>query len=192
MIQEIAKKIVKTCMNAGIINEDPEVYVYGSELVISSFLGIFLSLLSGLLFGNFLETLLFLILFILLRRYTGGYHAQTHFNCILGTNLLSVLLNIIIHMRFSIKNILFLAILNGIIIFFLCPIPNRLIHSIHPKSYYKVQSIKFVIAYLLIAIISLYHLPSFTLTLSHVINTVSLLIILEVIKNEKIKNNTLG
>lgn len=189
MIQKIAMKIVKICWNEGIVHDDLDVYIYGSELVISSFLGILLSLLSGVILGNFFDTVLFLFLFILLRRYTGGYHASSHFNCIFGTSLLSILLNILIYIQFPIKVTLLLAILNGIIIIFLCPINNQFIHSIHSNRYYKSQSTKLLTIYLLLASISSYYLPNFSLTLSYIIITVSLLMILEVIKNEKNENN---
>lgn len=188
----MAKRLVTICWKAGVINDDLDVYTYGCELVISSFLGILLSLLSGLFLSNFFETTVFLILFIILRRYTGGFHANSHFNCILGTSLLSIILNMLINICIPIKTSLIIASINGIIIMFLCPVNNQFVHSIHPKSYYKTQSAKLIMLCLLVASISLAHFPHLTLTLSYVISTVSLLMILEVIKMKKLQTTILS
>lgn len=58
-----------------------EVYKYGIEITISSFLNFFLIFILSLLSGDLINGLIFLIIFITVRKYCGGYHATTYFRC---------------------------------------------------------------------------------------------------------------
>lgn len=63
--------------------EDIEIYAYGLEVLISSFLSIFSVIIISLFLRMFSGTLIFLTSFIALRIFTGGYHASTHVKCFL-------------------------------------------------------------------------------------------------------------
>lgn len=56
-------------------------YRYGIELVISTFIGIVLILLCGLVFDMFWMTVLYYAIFFTIRRFAGGYHANTYMGC---------------------------------------------------------------------------------------------------------------
>ncbi len=58
-----------------------EVYVYGTELVLSFIITTALVLIAGLVIGEVMNSMIFLAVFILLRRFTGGYHANTYLKC---------------------------------------------------------------------------------------------------------------
>lgn len=54
-----------------------EIYVYGIELLISSFISTTVILLIGISTNTFFESVIFLISFSVIRVYTGGYHSMT-------------------------------------------------------------------------------------------------------------------
>ncbi len=58
-----------------------EIYIYGIELLISSFISTSVILLIGLLTKTFFESVIFLISFSAIRVYTGGYHSMTYLRC---------------------------------------------------------------------------------------------------------------
>ena len=86
MEHRLAQRLSDYFVDESIISqEDYEIYVYGSELLISFTISTVFIALLGLVFNRLVETLLFLTIFIVLRRYTGGYHAPSHFKCKLTT-----------------------------------------------------------------------------------------------------------
>lgn len=62
------------------------VYVYGTELLLSTTLAAFSILLVSLLAGELFSGILFTIIFVSLRVFVGGFHASTYRNCFLLTN----------------------------------------------------------------------------------------------------------
>lgn len=82
MIRLLSSKLADFLCDNNIIPEDEkDIYVYGNELLISSFVGIFLICVAGVILGEFLNTLAFLLVFIINRQFSGGYHANTFFKC---------------------------------------------------------------------------------------------------------------
>lgn len=82
MINYISKMITNFFLQQESISEDEkEIYQYGVEITISSILNILLVLLLSMLFRSLLSGIVFLMCFIYVRRYTGGYHAETYFRC---------------------------------------------------------------------------------------------------------------
>lgn len=57
------------------------VYIYGTELFLSSLLGVILVMTASVLTGNVLNGILFLLSFIFLRLFTGGLHCNSYFLC---------------------------------------------------------------------------------------------------------------
>lgn len=68
--------------------EKINVYTYGFELLISTVLNILGILLISLITGTMAGAAFFCIAFIPLRLAAGGYHANHHWTCILGFNLI--------------------------------------------------------------------------------------------------------
>lgn len=66
----------------GIISkEHEEIYVYGFELILSFMSSVTIVLFLGAIIHKIIETLIFLTLFIVIRRFTGGFHAETYLKC---------------------------------------------------------------------------------------------------------------
>lgn len=95
MITSLAQYITGILLKNKIIkNEYLDIYIYGFEVIISGTLSLFIGLTLGLIFSQFLECMVFLVVFVVLRRYTGGYHAETYLKCntIFAVNILIVMI----------------------------------------------------------------------------------------------------
>lgn len=68
------------------------VYVYGLELLISDIIGINCIILISTLYGQSTMWFPYLLGFVPLRIFGGGYHAKSHFACILSFSLTFLLL----------------------------------------------------------------------------------------------------
>ncbi len=66
--------------NKELLNER-EIYKYGIEIIISSFLNILIVLICGLFFKMLFESILYFLVFAVMRCFCGGYHANTYFKC---------------------------------------------------------------------------------------------------------------
>ncbi|MCD7840625.1 MAG: accessory gene regulator B family protein, partial [Erysipelotrichaceae bacterium] len=95
MITSMAHYIAVFLLKNDVINkENLNIYIYGFELMISSGINIVTTIVLGVLFSKLTECLVFLISFILLRKYCGGYHANSYLKCntIFTTNIIIVVL----------------------------------------------------------------------------------------------------
>ncbi len=61
--------------------EDYEIYQYGCEVILSALIDILLVAGCGLLFHMVGKAFLFYAIFLILRRYCGGFHAETYLVC---------------------------------------------------------------------------------------------------------------
>lgn len=89
MIHGLANKMASVFVVHGESSEEnKDIYVYACEAIISAIVNVFVALLISLMFGRVVEGFIFISTFALLRSYTGGYHAETHLNCIIMFNVL--------------------------------------------------------------------------------------------------------
>ena len=97
MEHKAATRICDYMARNGVIRDDLlEVYVYGVELVLSFFTSSVLILCTGILLRRITHTIIFLTAFFLVRRFTGGYHANTYLICkifTVGTYIVVMLLS---------------------------------------------------------------------------------------------------
>lgn len=84
MIHNLAKRMASVFVLYGESSEeDADIYTYACEAVLAVLANIIICLIIAFIFGRVTEGIIFIFAFILLRRYAGGHHAKTHFNCIL-------------------------------------------------------------------------------------------------------------
>lgn len=114
------------CKNGVITKEHEVIYTYGLELIISFISTSIIILILGLICNRLLQSIFFISIFVFLRRFTGGYHADTHLKCKLCTigifliNLLFVeLLNI------TLITFVIFSLFSLIIILIFAPIENK-------------------------------------------------------------------
>ncbi len=110
----------------------PDIYTYGIELTISSFIGTLLVFLMGIFTHNLIESVLFMIALTSVRVFSGGYHANTYLKCNAITVLtaaFSLAVKQVICSLLSVSAVLFLIIgitlLLLVTVFVFCPIENK-------------------------------------------------------------------
>lgn len=127
MIHNQALRLATWLVKKELVDEKShEVYAYGFELIISAFINILLIAIISILTRCYYDWLLFLIAFIPLRTTTGGYHANSHFKCIIiGTMVYTALLFLSrLQINWSII-ILVISVLSLILVLALSPIEAR-------------------------------------------------------------------
>lgn len=84
MFTRIIQKTVSYWVSEKLISDyDRDIYEYGFELILSSFINIVVILISGILVGRLPESIVLLVVVIPLQSCGGGYHAKTHLRCFL-------------------------------------------------------------------------------------------------------------
>lgn len=115
-----------------------DIYVYGSELFLSTFLGVLSIILISGLSGHFFSGFIFLLIFISIRLFSGGFHASTYLRCFILSNLsyfVAFLISCLLLKVPSVCGFLLLA-LSDFVIFAFSPIRNDK-HPLSEKTYSK-------------------------------------------------------
>lgn len=86
MYKKIALKASHTLIRLNIVKKSEiDVYTYGFELLISTFMSVTVILFLSIFFNAFKDTCYFLIGFIVTRLICGGFHAKKNLTCFLTT-----------------------------------------------------------------------------------------------------------
>ena len=123
MTHEMAYNIsLFLCQKDMIEKEDTQIYTYGFEIFIDSFIETMIIFLIGILGGFIIETLFFISAFTVLRSYTGGYHASTKIACICITTLVYVM-NMVLstYMSNYVYVYIFVGVVGALLIFIYAP-----------------------------------------------------------------------
>lgn len=108
-----------------------DIYVYGFELLISTFLSAGSILVFSIIFSRFVYGCTFLLIYIFFRMVCGGYHAKTYIRCYWSSLAIFLAVVYIAHLVHN-KWILFgMAFFYSIVIAMWAPIAN----DKHPLSY---------------------------------------------------------
>ena len=114
------------CKNQIIDQDEYDIYVYGSELVISFLISLTLIFIIGLITNTLSQAIAFLTVFISLRRFTGGYHALTHFKCkIIMVTIYITVIVLANNVNLSMFYFPIAWVIGTVLILFLCPIENE-------------------------------------------------------------------
>ena len=126
MEHKLALLVCNRLLKKGVITEElKDVYVYGFDLLFSFLISTTIVLTIGIFSRQFIPTIFFMITFILVRRYTGGYHANTYLKCQICTvsfYVLSLLLSIFLNI--PIWSFLILGVVGILVISLFGPIEN--------------------------------------------------------------------
>ena len=108
-----------------ILQSELEIYIYGYETIISSFVDLLIALTVGLIRRKIVVMLIFFAMFVSVRLYTGGYHAKTFTGC--KTVFITICLLISLLSELSLPPVLCILILLLFIITgcFIAPIENH-------------------------------------------------------------------
>jgi accessory gene regulator B len=83
MIHGLANRVAYVFLRRGVIQpQNHDIYTYALETILSETVNVLVCLMISLLFGRPLEGIVFTVTFAMLRKFTGGHHAQSHWQCI--------------------------------------------------------------------------------------------------------------
>lgn len=162
MIHTLSGYISSFFINKKIITEsEKKVYEYCFELLIAEFINIITIFIIMIISRQYLSILLFLVSFLPLRKWAGGYHADTHFHC---TFILFITLSILVvltqYIPGSVKCILQLinAVISLIVVCYLAPVDNsnKPINEVQKSRYRNISIIISLILSSIIGILSFY------------------------------------
>lgn len=129
MISRISKKLaIKIYKNDYKNLGDLEIYEYGLELILSSIVNMLLIITLSACTGLAKEMLLFLVFFGILRISAGGYHAPTHFKCLLQYMIISfsfiAIAKLIMNLGCVTYVITITCLLSNVLVFWLAPVDS--------------------------------------------------------------------
>lgn len=174
MISNLARIVTEFFIRYDVVDKnDQDVYQYGNEIVISTLIDFFILFLLAFLFHDFITVFSFWLVFFVLRKFGGGYHADTYLKCkiVFSINIFAVL--ILVNYFNYIYNIYLFALLTLFscsLIFLLSPIKNenKLLSQKEIKcNSVKCKCISVLISILTIVLFKKYSEISFTLILAH-------------------------
>lgn len=120
--------------------ERNEIITYGIErgkIILTSLIVV---IVLGTLFGIFVQSIIFLVTFCLIRRYAGGYHADTQKRCYIISFAVIILIFVYIaQIEHSLRIGAFVQVICLIIILIMAPIDNdnRKLNVVEKKCYGK-------------------------------------------------------
>lgn len=125
MIHRLSKIIADFLLKKDAVSESEiDIYVYGYEMIILSFIDFCIVASIGLIFEELFAMLTFFAVFVSVRIYTGGYHANTVLRCKLVFTMIS--LSIIFLLKLKYPLLLYILILSLFMItcIYLAPVEN--------------------------------------------------------------------
>ena len=129
MITSIARYVTDFLLRENVIcAEYADLYIYGFEVIQAGAVNIMIVLFMGLLFDQLINGLIFWLEFCMLRKFCGGYHADTYLNCkiIFGiTCLMSTIISKYFYSIFKMPYIIIMGLIYLIIVILLCPCENK-------------------------------------------------------------------
>ena len=129
MLASQAKRISSFCISNGVISEqDREKYDYCYEILLTTALNTAAIVLIGLLTCSLAQAVCFMLVFALLKNTVGGYHANSHLTCFIGTVgtfLLYRLMAAIIPAGTLTTMAALFAVFAGITVFLLAPVGTK-------------------------------------------------------------------
>lgn len=166
MISKITERISKKMLlKFKLNNMDADIYSYGLFMFLSFVIFGVITLAFGIIFGCIIESLIFYTLFQLLRKYCGGYHAETCGKCEIMTSLIFLIciasIEAVEYLNF--ENILFLiSALFFIIIYCLSPI-DTMENPLSAEEKTKFRKISRIIVLIMISFVSFAYIAKFNL-----------------------------
>lgn len=180
MIENLVARFLKFQLKIGTIKEDDiNVYQYGYTLAFEVMLNLICSLSLGIMLGIIKEVIFFLCIFIPLRSFSGGYHADKAWKCIILSNLIVVGTVVVSKILFFNRKLNIVMIVNVLVIALLSPndSSNRKL-DFREKVMYKYLTLVVLIIELIIEIVLIFvrnRIYYNIVLISHIIQAVTLI-----------------
>ena len=138
----LARRLALWQEQTGYIEGDIDLYVYAYEVMFSYIFNLLIATIIAVATNNFITVLLFLVFFIPLRTFAGGYHAITHWRCMISSAIMLLLISIAEKELLTFMNnwsIVITIIIAGVIIFLFAPLEdsNKKLSESEIKVYKK-------------------------------------------------------
>lgn len=192
MLSKLSKKMTLFYLSKGKIKEEEsEIFDYCFEIMLSTILNLITVIIIGFACLRFLETTLFIAVFLTIRVMAGGYHADTHFRCLI---LLVVVFSVFLIMLYfvPVSILIFINLISSLLaliaIAILSPIDhpnNQMLASRKKKAKYVSISIT-TVCVLIINILTFYHYNIIAFSIAYPLLAVAISCIAGVIKNKSI------
>jgi len=166
-----------------------DVYVYGMELVLSFLTSTVLILCIGIISDALTITLVHLLVFILVRRFTGGYHANTYIKCkiiTVGTYVAVLIFSRVIDINILCYTIL--AVIGLITISKWGPVenPNKPLNEDEKRSHRRRAIVLFVIFVVCGSVFTIYKQPLGNAIFFSLSSIIALMLITKFMKGEDV------
>lgn len=180
------------CKNDIITDEEKNIYQYGFEIGISNLVNVFIAIMLGLIFSQLVSILIFLCVFSVMRKYSGGYHADTYEKCelIFALNVIGIIYILKLGIYFSKIQCLCISVLSILILVILAPIENK--HKpldINNCRKYKLYAIGLCILFSIISILIYDRSTQYSETIYLTLLSVVFSMIVQILKREAGEKN---
>lgn len=199
MITSLAQYITGILHKNNIIDSKKlDIYIYGFEIIVSGVISIFIGVALGIIFSQVLESIIFLIVFIFMRKYCGGYHADTYFKCnsIFMINISIVMLILKISFDYSIYLHFIIGLICIITYITLAPIENKYKPlTYEEKKKYRITAIIISLIFFCISSVVYFDFLKFSIVMDIALVSVAISMIIERLrkgcdKSEEYKANS--
>lgn len=164
--------------------EEKEIYCYSFELILAFVLNLSIVLAIGFGTLHFVETIIFLFVFLLIRTSAGGYHADTHFRCLLILSFIFVSFLLMVDFCAYLNVNISLATIGGVLLLVL-PIADCEENKLNKKrkTKLKLKTIILVLIFLLcVAVCCIFDKQKIAMSFAYPMTIIAVSIIASFIK----------
>lgn len=195
MIDVVSKRILDWMIRNDVVKrEDSDVYIFGIHQGIMSMLNIITTIVIAAAMHMLLEGIVFILAYMPLRSFAGGYHARTEKRCYLLSGVLSFTVFAVCKIV-SINWMLWMVLmLSFFIIWFISPVEdsNKPLEEIEIIIYSKKCKKILIIEMLILVGCYILHFDRIARMICVANIALSIIIILGVIRNQRIKDRFEG
>lgn len=176
MIRAMSDKITRYMNELGVLEESIEIHRYGVETILSTVISLTFIFALSLISGRLIEGLIYSLGFYYMRKFSGGYHCDTHLHCI-G---LYVIIFIVYLLTCSVYEKMnnYIALFSVLVFIIYVPVHNRKLNQ-KEHELYKAISMMNLFIYIVLSSIG-----SYRSIFSYLLLVISILIIAGIRKYE--------
>lgn len=195
MLNVISNAVATLFINNGIADEeDRDIYIYSVNVLLYNVATFIFILVLSFLFHNVIETLVFLLTFVSLRRYTGGYHAETRIKCFLASvtvYVLAVIVGTYFTDRGAVWILSLVMIICSCMLILFSPInSDKMQFSENKMNKFRVKSrVSLGILLVLACVLYYFQLSEYAVYISLGIISTSISLMIEIMKRRRKKNS---
>ena len=192
MITSLAQFIVGFLhKNKTIESSRLDIYIYGFEIAISNIITFVIAIIMGLLFSQFIEGIIYIVVFSIMRKYCGGYHAETYLKCdsifSLCTLVLMIILKVVDYYPIYIHIIISFLTIGSVL--WLAPVENKYKPlTIDEQKKHKIIAVFYGTIFMMISTFLYFYFFKYHAVIDITLLIVSISMIIEFVMKEGVKH----